>query len=276
MRRKILSSSACLLLAGAGLLGYHRQAAPAPPGAAASKTAALAASGPPPEAPVSQLADDGIDHVSEAASARPGEHFPHTPTGRLLDQHLKILVDVNPGADDRRERSLAELRTHAKEASQDLLDAYHAADPADTFGRWLISSTLGELAVTEAYAGLVEIADSPVPPGLVDTDGAGSALANESAIRQNAADGLIALARAGNAAAERDLLHLALDPPSGDDAVRTLAIKGYLAAGTDYDARVQRLVAQLPARYHDVVTLTVTQPEPASPPEPRTAHTKNG
>jgi hypothetical protein len=202
-------------------------------------------------------------------------HFPDTSVGRALDRHLLILVDVSPGANDRKARSLEELRNHAKEVSQALLDAYHGADPADSFGRWLISLTLWELKTDEGYPGLREIANSAVPAGLKDNDREGSALSNESAIRQNAAEGLAALARAGNTAAEQDLLSLALSPPSGDDAVRTVAIKGYLAAGGDYEARVQTLKAQLPSRYHDVVTLTVSQPEDATPPDHLPASPKN-
>ena len=53
-------------------------------------------------------------------------------------------------------------------------------------------------------------------------------------------------------------------------------IKGYLAAGSDYEARVQTLKAQLPSRYHDVVTLTVSQPEDPSPPDRLRANPKNG
>jgi hypothetical protein len=213
---------------------------------------------------------------SAPSSPSSGEHFPDTPVGRALDKHLLILVDINPGADDRKQRSLVELRSHAKEASQVLLDAYHGANPADTFGRWLISLTLGELQTNDGYLGLTEIANSAIPAGLKDTDREGSALANESAIRQSATAGLAALARAGNTAAEHDLLSLALSPPSGDEAVRTAAIKGYLAAGSDYEARVQTLKAQLPGRYHDVVTLTVSQPEPAFPPDHVPASPKNG
>lgn len=193
-----------------------------------------------------------------------------------VHQHLLILVDVNPGADDRKARSLEELRQHPKEVSEALLDAYHEADPADSFGRWLISLTLWELKTNEAYRGLREIATSAIPPGLKDNDRDGSALSNESAIRQSAAQGLAELARAGNAAAEKDLLSLVLDPPSGDDAVRTVAIKGYLAAGCDYEARVQALKAQLPGRYHDVVTLTVSQPEDVVPPDYLPTSRKNG
>lgn len=219
----------------------------------------------------------GPDRAAMASGApRSGEHFPDTPVGRALNKHLLILVDVSPGADDRKRRSLAELRTHAKEASQALLDAYHQADPEDQFGRWLLSLTLWELQTDEGYLGLQEIAHSAIPAGLHDNDREGSALAQESAIRQNAAEGLAALARAGNTAAEQDLLRLALSPPSGDDAVRTVAIKGYLAAGNDYATRVQTLKAQLPNRYHDVVTLTVSQPEDAVPPEHLSANPKNG
>jgi len=290
MRKRIIYSSACLIFAGAGLLGYHgahraepaRDRTVATPAPSASSSRAddgasrrrASSSG---EPAVAAASDDGLDKASMApGKPRSGEHFPDTPIGRALDQHLLILVDINPGADARKARSLAELRTHAKEASQVLLDAYHGADPADTFGRWLISLTLGELKTNEGYPGLTEIAHSEIPAGLKDTDREGSALANESAIRQNAAGGLALLARAGNAAAEHDLLSLALSPPSGDEAVRTVAIKGFLAAGSDYAARVQTLKAQLPSRYHDVVTLTVSDPEPAFPPDHVAANPKNG
>jgi len=284
MRKKILYSSICMVLAAAGALGYERahQAGPALPGAAstqprspggASRSRSAAGTAAPRMATASQKP---VDRAAMAPGAPgSGEHFPDTPVGRALDKHLLTLVDVNPGADDRKQRSLEELRKNPKEVSQALLDAYHGADPADQFGRWLISLTLWEVKTDEAYRGLQEIARSAIPAGLKDNDREGSALANESAIRQNAAEGLAALARAGNAEAERDLLGLALDPPSGDDAVRTVAIKGYLAAGSDYEARVQTLKSRLPGRYHDVVTLTVSQPEDAAPPDLLPASPKN-
>jgi hypothetical protein len=284
MRKRFIYSSVCLLVAAAGLLGHHRARpdGPAVLGAASTQPrspsgASLPRSPAGPTAPqIATASGKRADRAAMAAGApSSGEHFPDTPVGRALDKHLLILVDVNPGADDRKQRSLEALRRDPREVSQALLDAYHAADPADHFGRWLISLTLWELESDEGYRGLQEIARSAIPAGLKDNDREGSALANESAIRQNAAEGLAALARAGNAAAERDLLSLALSPPSGDDAVRTVAIKGYLAAGSDYQARVQTLKAQLPGRYHDVVTLTVSQPEDASPPDLLSASPKN-
>jgi hypothetical protein len=294
MRKKIIYSSVCMIFAGAGFLGYDwaHPAGPALQGAAStqarSPSGASLSTGndghPDHSAPAGTTAPqmatasrEGLDRASMApGSPSSGEHFPATPVGRALDKHLLTLVDVNPGADDRKERSLEELRKNAKEASQALLDAYHGADPADSFGRWLISLTLWELKTNEGYPGLREIATSAMPEGLKDNDREGAALANESAIHQNATEGLAALARAGNAAAEKDLLSLALRPPSDDDAVRTVAIKGYLAAGSDYEARVQALKAQLPSRYHDVVTLTVSQPEDVVPPDRLPANPKNG
>ncbi len=285
MRKRIIYSSVSMIFATAGFLGYYwaHPTGPALQGAASTQPRSPSGAslskvndghpnhGAPAGATVPQIATasgEGLDRASMASGApSSGERFPDTPAGRALDKHLLTLVDVNPGADDRKQRSLEELRKHAKEASQALLDAYHEADPADYFGRWLISLTLWELKTNEGYRGLREIANSEIPASLKDNDRAGSALANESAIRQNAAEGLAELARAGNTAAEQDLLSLALSPPSGDDAVRTVAIKGYLAAGSDYEARVQTLNAQLPSRYHDVVTLTVSQPEDASPPD---------
>jgi hypothetical protein len=284
MRKTILCSSICMMFVAAGVLGYERArpAEPADPGAASTQPRSPGGASrarTPPGTTAPRMATAGARRVDRAAMApgapSSGEHFPDTPVGRALDSHLRTLVDVNPGADDRKQRSLEELRRHPREVSQALLDAYHDADRADYFGRWLISLTLWEVRTDEAYRGLQEIARSAIPAGLKDNDREGSALANESAIRQNAAEGLAALARAGNAEAERDLLSLALDPPSGDDAVRTVAIKGYLAAGSDHEARVQTLKSQLPGRYHDVVTLTVSQPEDAAPPELLPASPKN-
>lgn len=214
------------------------------------------------------------DRVTATGDApKSDERFPNTPLGHALHQHLQTLVDISAGADERKERSLEELRKNAKEANQALLAAYQREDSKNYFGRWLLSLTLAELKTNEAYSALSEIAKSQVPSGLKDNDREGSALSNESAIRQNAAEGLAQLARAGNAAAEKDLLSLAVRPPSGDDAVRTVAIKGYLAAGRDYEKRVHTMKAQLPKRYHDVVTLTVSPPEqvaaPSAKPEER-------
>lgn len=217
------------------------------------------------------------DQVSPKADApNSGEHFPDTAVGRALHKHLLILVDVSEGADARKDKSLEELRKNAKETNAALLSAYKKADPADYFGRWLISLTMWELKTDESYAALRDIAKSEIPAGLKDNDLAGSARSNESAIRQNATAGLAQLAHAGNAAAEKDLLSLALAPPSGDDAVRTVAIKGYLAAGRDYDARVRTLMAQLPKRYDDVVTLAVSPPEPVAAPGNSAIKTRNG
>src|SRR5215471_1630951 len=77
--------------------------------------------------------------------ASAGGRFPNTPVGRALEQHLKTLVDISGGADERKERSLTELRKNAKEASASLLAAYHATEPRDFFRRWLLSQTLSEL-----------------------------------------------------------------------------------------------------------------------------------
>jgi hypothetical protein len=238
--------------------------------------------------PLSALKDPPLSRQEKSSGKKPdqastsgaapnsGERFPDTPVGRALHKHLLILVDVSAGADEKKERSLEELRKNPKEVSQVLLAAYHHANSADYFGRWLLTLTLSELKTNEAYSGLRELATSKIPSGLKDNDHEGSALANESAIRQNAAEGLAQLARAGNSAAEKDLLGLAVSPPSGDDAVRTVAIKGYLAAGRDYDARVRTMKAQVPKRYYDVVTLTVSPPDQVTVPSNSAAKPKNG
>jgi len=200
---------------------------------------------------------------SPPAAPRPGHspgRFADTPVGRALHEHLRILTDVSAGADARKVRSLAELRKNAKEASDELMNAYRVAPKQEYFGRWLLTLTLAELNSPEAYLALREIATSEVR--LESDDPRTHERMNESVIRQSAVMGLAFLAQSGNSSAEVDLLNLAFNPPSGDGAARVMAIKGYLGAGRDYDARVKTLMAQLPAEYQDVVTLTVSTPEP--------------
>lgn len=247
-----------------GALQTDRSASPAPVAPTDLGGEPVAAS----ESKAGNLRTKEPDRALIAEVAPSSERFPDTPMGRALHKHLLILIDITAGADERKESSLEELRKSPKEASQALLSAYRAADPRDFFRRWLTSLTLSELGSDEAYLGLREIAYSRIPEDLKDNDLEGSELSNESAIRQNSVAGLILLARAGNSAAEKDLLSLALNPTAGDDAVRTAAIKGYLAAGRDYEACVQTLKARLPSQYHDVVTLTVSQVDEASAPRP--------
>jgi hypothetical protein len=205
--------------------------------------------------------------ASSPPAARPPGRFADTPVGRALHEHLRILTDVSADADARKARSLAELRKNAKEASDNLMKAYREAPKQEYFGRWLLTLTLAELKSPEAYPALREIATSQIR--LDSDDPQEHERRYESAIRQSAVMGLAYLAQSGNTAAEVDLLNIAFNPPSGDGAARVMAIKGYLSAGRDYDARVRTLMAQLPAEYQDVVTLTVSKPEPLPVPVQR-------
>jgi|GEM_PF-4961291 len=270
MNKKSLYTFACATLAAVGVWGFNmgvRSQTKRPQSVSWEKDGRGESRAPGRTGEPREVSAKKPDQVSPAKGGPgPGARFPNTAVGRALDQHLQTLVDISAGADERKERSLVELRKNPKEASQALLAAYHAAQPRDFFGRWLLGLTLSELNSPEAYAGLREIAFSEVAADLKDNDLEGSQRANESAIRQSSVAGLAVLARAGNPAAERDLMSLALNPTSKDDAVRTVAIKGYLAAGRDYEARVKMLKARLPRQYHDVVTLTVSTPEEPAPP----------
>ncbi len=218
----------------------------------------------------------GCVHAGDVRPAQSANRrFPDTAVGRALDQHLLILQDQTAGADARKAVSLAGLRKNAKEASGNLIDAYRAAPKQEYFGRWMMSLTLAELKSPDAYSSLKEIATSEIH--LQSNDPDKHERMNESVIRQSAVMGLAFLAKSGSADAAQDLLNLALNPPSGEGAVRVMAIKGYLAAGSDYEARVQTLMARLPAPYRGVVTLTASkrerpplpiQPNPAKPPVP--------
>jgi hypothetical protein len=208
----------------------------------------------------------GCAHAGDVLPAQSDakKRFPDTPVGRALQAHLLTLTDLTAGADARKQVSLAGLQQNPKEAAGNLMDAYRAAPKQEHFGRWMLSLTLAELKSPEAYSALREIATSEIR--LESADPEKHELMNESAIRQSAVRGLAFLAKNGHSGAEQDLLDLALNPPSGEGAVRAMAIKGYLAAGGDYAVRVQTLLARLPAQYHGVVTLNVSRP--SRPPVP--------
>jgi hypothetical protein len=201
-----------------------------------------------------------MSRASLLANSHATGRFPDTPVGRALEEHLLISTDVTAGADARKAQSIAELRKNVEEASEELIGAYRKAPTQQYFGRWLLSLTLAELNSPEAYAPLREIATSEIQVESADPEK--REFMNESVIRQSAVMGLALLAKSGNTAAEEDMLNLALNPPSGEDAVRAMAIKGYLGANSDYDARVQTLLAQLPEQYQALVTLTVSRPDP--------------
>src|SRR5262249_22324906 len=130
MNKKLLYAIACATLAVVGPWGCHRGVHS--PSVSWEKDGRGESRAPGRAGEPKEVSAKKPDQVSPAEGApSPGARFPNTPVGRALDKHLRTLVDISAGADERKKRSLVELRKNPKEASEALLGAYHAADPMD-------------------------------------------------------------------------------------------------------------------------------------------------
>jgi hypothetical protein len=119
-----------------------------------------------------------------------------------------------------------------------------------------VASTLAELESDHAYAALRAIAFEPLPAIAQSSHHLDPALQNQVIVRMVTIDGLAALAKHGNERAEADLWDMASATEHAvPEALRAVAVKGYLASGDDYAAREQRLTRSLPKGLHWAVTL---------------------
>ncbi len=198
--------------------------------------------------------------------------FPRSTVGELLTRHLDSQVAVGEQAERDYQVSLRRLRGEP-EAVGLLRDAYAREPESEYFARWQLVYTLASLEQREALSPLARIALSPLPAEQGESPEV-STVGLESNIRVAAVDGLAALARRGVPEAETVLRRLVTHP---DLSIRQRAVRGYLAAGADYDARVKTLRAALPPSDHGLITLETTEvrriPHPDDTPEdlgPRT------
>ena len=189
------------------------------------------------------------------------ELFPDTEAGRMLREHMMILAlpTESPDEADRRyARSITELRKNPKEVLDLLTSAYRRIEPFRYYDRWALVKTLADLGLPGAYESLGAIARAPLPPEQNKDVHHFSTQEDEVMIRLRAVDGLGRLAASGHKAADANLLALATDRANPNLAIQARAIKAYLRAGRDYDARARLLKSRLPPDRHGVITLQVT------------------
>jgi len=198
--------------------------------------------------------------------------FPSSTVGELLERHLQIMVSVGETVERSYQASLQRIQ---KEPDAVLLlqDAYAKTVESDYFLRWQLVYTLASLNQREALSPLGKIALSAIPVERSESKEFFTT-GQESNIRVAAVDGLASLAKLGLADAEAYLRRLTTHT---NLSIRQRAVRGYLAAGADYDARVKTLQASLPAGDQWLITLNVTEirrvPHPDDAPEgmqPRT------
>jgi hypothetical protein len=207
---------------------------------------------------LARVDDKGAD---KSETPRDNEIFPATEFGLKLKAHMLIMAlptEMPEEADRRYSESLAELRKSQAEVVQLLTGGYNKIEATRYFERWGLTKTLADLNATEAYETLVSIARAPLPPELNKDLHHFSTQEEEVMIRLRAIEGLTALATQGHEKAGADLLALAIEPKYQNRAVQTRAIKGYLRAGQDHEARAKLLQDRLPKEMHGVVTLNVT------------------
>lgn len=216
----------------------------------------------------------GTDTSQEDQAARVDDHgadkgeppkyvelFPDTDLGRRLRDHMIALAmpaEMPAEADRRYAESLEGLRRSPTEVADLLTAAYREIEPTRYYERWGLAKTLADLQAPAAYDTLAQIARAPLPPERNEDLHHFSTREEEVIIRLRALEGLALLAAQGHKAADADLLSLAIDRPDSNSAIQTRAIKAYLRAGPDYEARAKLLRGRLPKRMHGIVTLDVT------------------
>ncbi|ATB35161.1 hypothetical protein CYFUS_000573 [Cystobacter fuscus] len=180
--------------------------------------------------------------------------FPSSTVGDLLTRHLNLMVSVGEEVESRYQESLRLIQKEP-EAVRLLQDAYAKTVETEYFLRWQLVYTLASLNQREALSGLVRIALSTIPAERGGSDEFFTT-GQESNIRVAAVDGLASLAKLGVTEAGSYLLRLS---QHSDLSIRQRAVRGYLAAGSDYDARAKLLQANLPTSDHWLITLRVTE-----------------
>lgn len=198
--------------------------------------------------------------------------FPTSTVGDLLTRHMDLMVSVGEDAELNYQTSLRRLQQEP-EAVRLLQDAYGRTAPNDYVLRWQVVHTLASLNQRTALLPLAEIALSALPAESSESPEFFTR-AQESHIRVAAVDGLAALAKQGVLEAETYLRRLTTSP---DLSLRQRAVRGYLAAGSDYDVRVRTLQSSMPTSDHWLIHLRTTEvrriPHPDDAPEgmqPRT------
>jgi HEAT repeat protein len=173
----------------------------------------------------------------------------------MLSHHMSTVAAVGQNAEEEYQASLQALRAHGPEAVEVLHRVYVNMDETRYFARWALVETLRELRSDSALQALTEIASVPVPKEKW-TDPEASSRDQESHIRVTAVVGIADLAKQGNRDAEQALTRFLTHE---DLSVRREAIRGYLGAGKDYDARASYLRKNLSERDQSLINLNVTE-----------------
>jgi PAN domain len=196
---------------------------------------------------------------SAGGPSTPDTTIPAGVLGDLIRNHLERIAAFGEDAEAEYQKSLAELRSRAKDIAPVLLTAYSKTPESAYFRRWTLVYTLAELQNPATAPDLATIAQSEIPPEQSPgPDSEFFSVGEEIQIRVAAIEGL---SKAGqmDAKIEEALLALMQNEHLG---IKRAAVQSYLTAvpaGAQRDARVSKLRSVLPPQDHGLLSLSTTQ-----------------
>lgn len=117
-------------------------------------------------------------------------HFPETPEGVAVVNHINAVYSVGPDAEANYQASLNVLRSKMKETVNILSTAYNESDKRFYGDRWVLVQTLADLRGTEALDSLTKIANEELPERTTLYDHEISPYEEETVIKITALRGL--------------------------------------------------------------------------------------
>lgn len=124
------------------------------------------------------------------AQSKDQVHFPDTPDGLAVLNHINAVYSVGPDAEAKYQASLNALRAKMNESVNILVNAYNEVDKQFYGDRWVLVQTLADLRGLEALDALTKIANEQLPKRDPLYDHEISAYKEESIIKITAIKGI--------------------------------------------------------------------------------------
>lgn len=186
------------------------------------------------------------------------EIFDDTNAGIYLKEHFDQLENTEPGAQERQDESMEEMRETPEVYVEKLAEAYEQVDRLNFLARYKIVYMMENIQSAHAVPFLSELAKSDLPEETVSYKGDGhiDERHQESLLRMRGVGGLHALAAEGNENARNALLNTVFETKI--QTVKNDAIWAYLSTSNDIEAEKEYLKTVLPEKDHPFITVKMT------------------
>ena len=189
------------------------------------------------------------------------EIFDDTAAGMHLKEHFDQLEDTEPGAQQRQDESMEEMRGSPAVYVEKLTEAYEEVDRLNFLAKYKIVYMMENIQSTHAVPFLSKLAKSDLPEDTAPYKGDGHTdeRQQESLLRMRGVGGLHALAAEGNENARNALLNTVFETKI--QTVKNDAIWAYLSTSNDIEAEKKYLKSVLPKKDHPFITVKITNIE---------------